>query len=784
MYRQLRNIKKSFAGKINSKYIENITMETKKKINSKNKTKGVVTDKKNTKKRPGDKKQHPHKNKIKETHTKENKQKNKETSKEKDVEIKKSFRNKTFKKDELKKTSSQKIAFPKTSHLWLLLFLSILAVVTILFVTKPEKLHLTKKPKPQLLRVINDEAEFLKIKDALLTNAQDNLLANNALLFQEASSPKQQIVSLLNNKYLAILKRGKIFIVNQNTNKYVSQMEISPIPKREKEDVSYKNIFGEGGVLFVSGYRTATGAVEIASFKINSQGTLTRGMVYNIPNQIIGKNVLRVKNGFVFQTTRNLTTTSFADISKINIWDRKSQKFTEDKITKSDIFFNNNNLANAPLLHSFTICKTKGEFLIDCQQKHLLDDEINSQETDGLNIYFWISQETFKDNPSRIAPSSRLYRLPLTNPDLRMIQVEGRPVDGNSFKITDKRLEVVIYQNNNIPPAWHQDFTESRLAFVKISPDDFREGGYLLIDKDAYQLLPDELFENKTNRFIIQNDTLVRADIENKIITIFKKDNPKKEIAIDGKIISINQLGDNRLLLIFEKDSDWLAQIINSNGEKGDKLLLSKNSSTDYSLLKEEINIFKTKDKLLISLPIISDKTGQGQLLLLLLGNNTWQTIQTLALSNKLQNTRDGCQNNCQQDWRNLTKFFTVNDADKNLYAIVGSYLKLFTWNTPDKLKLLKTFNYTFRPTPQIILDRARARKPVGAKVVNGRYVCKKDHDYVGKSKKRNKGYLHLDMECCLDPDEYPNPWCTYRPGELSVTNLRFADYHGKVKRK
>lgn len=41
-----------------------------------------------------------------------------------------------------------------------------------------------------------------------------------------------------------------------------------------------------------------------------------------------------------------------------------------------------------------------------------------------------------------------------------------------------------------------------------------------------------------------------------------------------------------------------------------------------------------------------------------------------------------------------------------------------------------------------------------------GRKVCNKKNDHPGKSK-QNKG-KHMDMECCLDPDEIPNPHCFY----------------------
>jgi hypothetical protein len=43
-----------------------------------------------------------------------------------------------------------------------------------------------------------------------------------------------------------------------------------------------------------------------------------------------------------------------------------------------------------------------------------------------------------------------------------------------------------------------------------------------------------------------------------------------------------------------------------------------------------------------------------------------------------------------------------------------------------------------------------------------GRKVCGTKNDKPSKSNK-NKG-KHLDMECCLDPDEYPNPNCYYDP--------------------
>jgi hypothetical protein len=48
----------------------------------------------------------------------------------------------------------------------------------------------------------------------------------------------------------------------------------------------------------------------------------------------------------------------------------------------------------------------------------------------------------------------------------------------------------------------------------------------------------------------------------------------------------------------------------------------------------------------------------------------------------------------------------------------------------------------------------------------NGKRVCEKKNDKPHDSKKTSKP--HMDMECCPDPDEWPNPHCHYTPEQLS----------------
>lgn len=64
-------------------------------------------------------------------------------------------------------------------------------------------------------------------------------------------------------------------------------------------------------------------------------------------------------------------------------------------------------------------------------------------------------------------------------------------------------------------------------------------------------------------------------------------------------------------------------------------------------------------------------------------------------------------------------------------------------------------------------IAKSSARMPATFAVdAAGRKVCEKKNDKPGKSKENNKGKIHMDMECCLDPDEIPNPHCYYDPGK------------------
>ncbi len=86
--------------------------------------------------------------------------------------------------------------------------------------------------------------------------------------------------------------------------------------------------------------------------------------------------------------------------------------------------------------------------------------------------------------------------------------------------------------------------------------------------------------------------------------------------------------------------------------------------------------------------------------------------------------------------------------------------------NFPEFFVAASTFNIIEIKRPQaIIRQKINAPMPVWYKKDSlGRMVCAKKNDKPEKSDKNKK--KHLDMECCLDPNEYLNPHCYYEPAK------------------
>lgn len=123
----------------------------------------------------------------------------------------------------------------------------------------------------------------------------------------------------------------------------------------------------------------------------------------------------------------------------------------------------------------------------------------------------------------------------------------------------------------------------------------------------------------------------------------------------------------------------------------------------------------------------------------------------------------------------NAALFFS-NTRNNYMYVIVpkvkegggiaGDPAREIVAHLPEFFSVVSNWNLIDiqRPKTAPAKVKTNAPHPAAYKVVSGRKVCDKSNDKPAKSKK-GKG-RHLDMECCLDPDEYPNPNCYYDPGK------------------
>lgn len=90
--------------------------------------------------------------------------------------------------------------------------------------------------------------------------------------------------------------------------------------------------------------------------------------------------------------------------------------------------------------------------------------------------------------------------------------------------------------------------------------------------------------------------------------------------------------------------------------------------------------------------------------------------------------------------------------------------------NLPEFISAASTFNPIDIKRPKATLKLkpvVRAPMPYVYDVDNrGRKVCNHKHDRPQNSDKKSHKKGHMDMECCLDPDEVPNPNCYYDPNK------------------
>ncbi len=648
---------------------------------------------------------------------------------------------------------------------YLTIFLSFVWVISlslVFVIIKNEKHSSVKKhssysTKTTFLQSILSESAFETVKATAVSNVQKPI---------GSCLTTKKTIGTIDDRYLVILKRGKLFLSDLNTKKYLSRTEISPVPKWEENTIEYDGFFIKDKTVFVVGKRIETQSLEISTFTLQSNGAFSRKNVYVLPADICYDVHFSPTNEIIFYTANSLAKTNFNSLNTIRLWDFQKSLFKTVHFQNEGggIFTTKSPTFRKNVLHTVTTCQINTSSLKNCRQTNLITQNLGKKYFIGNHLYLWTP---ITELPTKKTLISHLFLFSAKDLNWKMLSLRGSDV---FLQKNETGLTALVKEKGG-------------LLKTTIKFNDFSQEGQSFLQKNKYRYLSEEFRETKNKEiFVLKSGLPAVIDKKTHFFTFLDKNLQTQTVNIANKpLLTVHNLSNEKTALFFKTTNELTIQVIDLNKQKASKSFVIANRLKDNDfVLTEEIKSLLFFGNFLVSVPIINQKTQKGNLYLLAIDNkNSLSLKQIINFSKFTQNIHDYCQNDCDETWLNGLHFLTVNDL---LLITTGSYLKFFKKLPNEKLILVKNINYTVKPAPPKP-PKPKAKIPGGAKVVNGKYVCAKKHDYVGKSKKKNKGYIHLDMECCLDPDEYPNPWCTYRPGELSVTKYRYSDYTGKRKK-
>ncbi len=553
----------------------------------------------------------------------------------------------------------------------IILFSVGLFVIVYVFYLNNGTMHKTQKPY-----TIKTSSDFDSIKADILKNKQLKSTDVNTLINH---AHKTNNIAYLSDKYIAIIKDKKIFLVNAKNDSFITSANISPTPNN---DITYYNIFTKDNNILITGYDVANQLLEISQLHLTDKLSIKYDKTYQLSTLPISYDTAFVDNNIVIYTTQNINSnTTPTKLSSIKILDNIQDEFIPQNIPDQSIFYDKLLIPSNPVIHTIAICPfndTKINFA-QCTQKQIIDNNDATFTLGNKNITLTIQNDIATPSLTSIHPYAKKYHIPITN---KQVYISANKLQN--------------YDTNSI---------------------------------DVKNLISQKIYNNQKIIVYKQNDNIL------------------------AKIVPITTL----------TNSPFSTQIYSAFIQKPTIQEITLSTDKDLQTNNSHINIFNFNGAQFASIALTDSQNITKQIDLLKIADNDLQKVHSLPITT--------------QDVNTPNQFF-VNIISNKLYALTGNYLKKFIYNN-NNLLLAKTIDYTHKPIYKPRLKSADY--PIGAKIENGRYICKKKHhEYIGKSKKNNKGYYHLDRECCLDPDEYPNPWCTYRPGELSVTNLKYKNYTGK----
>jgi len=327
---------------------------------------------------------------------------------------------------------------------------------------------------------------------------------------QEQGVDEGDIVKVWND-YLVVLRRGKLFTIrlkekDQKILRPVSHLEVAPAGYTGAgwydEMLIYQNR------IVVLGYSYKMKASELALFSVDTNGVIRHESTYfvdsndyyssrNYASRLQGNKLIFYMPYYLFNGAYGETPK--AKLPEIRRW-LKAEATAPGKtlIAKTDIY-KPVQATMYPSIHMVVTCDLARADL-NCSGKAVLGPYSRNFYVSPDAVYLWVSsaRESWQEAlPKEVRePNAMVYRMPLNDKTVSVLQASGTPIDQFSFKDSDGTLNVLLKGRGWGEAMWGAEFSKGDLALLRVAisrfsatPSEVKPTDYLKLPRPEGEIL-------------------------------------------------------------------------------------------------------------------------------------------------------------------------------------------------------------------------------------------------------------------------------------------------------
>ncbi|MBL8779971.1 MAG: beta-propeller domain-containing protein [Alphaproteobacteria bacterium] len=326
--------------------------------------------------------------------------------------------------------------------------------------------------------------------DAAAAPSQDKAAGESITNTQEAGVDEGGIVKVFGD-YLVILRRGRLFTVSarQGDLRPIDSVEAYP-PGADARGDWYDEMLISGNRVIVIGYSYSRGGTEINRFRIGNNGQLSFEDAYhlksndyyssrNYASRLIGTQLIVYSPLYLPYGVESLDW-----LPGLRKWSGDPQAGFTRIVSAREIYVPRAVLddehADVDALHTVTTCDLASPVL-RCRGVSVLGPNGRTFYVSGNAVYVWATQNRWwrnEDEDDRRAPSSMLFRMPLSGGAPSAIGVRGGPTDQFSFREDWREgvLNVLVRSNGGGDAMWRGEFSSGAVALLRLPLGSFSDG--------------------------------------------------------------------------------------------------------------------------------------------------------------------------------------------------------------------------------------------------------------------------------------------------------------------